>query len=580
MNLHWFRFVCLRLLAGLIWLCPLGAQAQALLLDARVPEHDVWQVATVLFDPTGRLEVTDVAGRTQEFARSDLPAGNLGRRVGAVWLRVPIAVPAGTGTHVHWMLDVDYAPLDQVDIYVLDGQRLEHQAHLGDLIPMAERPMPARSHVLALDLPRGSERVLLLRLQSTGTLIAPIWLRTPAGYLGVEAAEQSLQGLLAGMGLCLMLYSLVQWAVLRDALFGLYALTLLGTVAFFAALSGVGPQHVWGGSDWLTRNAPPFSILVGVCGAFLFVVKALEVRTVSPRVAALSTGCAVVAGGTALVFAAGGLGYAAAQAVGLALGPAPLLLVLPVAFKRLRSGDRAAAYVLAGWGAYSIGVLGIVGVLFGWLPVGFWSLHAFQFGSLIEMAMWMLVLGLRVQDIRRSAVFLRGEHDRMRSLAHTDALTGLLNRRGLTECLPAMLARASPSSALAVYVLDLDGFKPVNDQLGHEAGDQLLVEVGRRLEDLVRTEDLVCRLGGDEFVLAVGRLADPADAERIGHKVLDGFAEPFEIKGVSCQIGLTIGYALAPQDERSVPALLDRADIAMYAGKRAGKNCLRRAGRD
>jgi diguanylate cyclase (GGDEF)-like protein len=478
------------------------------------------------------------------------------------------------------MLEVDYAPLDHVDVYVFDGPRLAQQAHLGDQVPMGERAMPARSHVLALDLPSGSERVLLLRLQSTGTLIAPLWLRTPAAYLAADAGEQALQGLLAGMGLCLMLYSLVQWFVLRDALFGLYALTLLGTVAFFAALSGVGPQHVWGASDWWTRNAPPFSILVGICGAFLFVVRALEVRIVSPRVAVVSWACAAVAGGTALLFAAGAMGYATAQAIGLGLGPAPLLLVLPVAFKRLRGGDRAAGYVLLGWGAYSIGVLGIVGLLFGWLSVGFWSLHAFQFGSLFEMAMWILVLGLRVQDIRRGAVALRGEHEHMRSLAQTDPLTGLLNRRGLGEWLPALLARAGPSSALAVFALDLDGFKPINDTFGHETGDRLLAAVGHRLQELVRAEDLVCRVGGDEFVLAVGGLAEPADAERIGQKILAAFDAPFNLPGATCRVGLTVGYALAPQDEQAATALLARADAAMYAGKRAGKNCLHRAGRD
>ncbi len=572
--------ICLLRLACLVLLLAsaLPTHAQALLLDDHVPQLDAWQVATVLFDPDGTLQVEEVAARSQDFTRSALPAGNLGRRTGAVWLRVPIDVAPGAGTDRHWMLEVDYAPLDRVDAYVLDGARIELQAHLGDLVPMSKRAIPARSHVVSLDLPPGSQRVLLLRLQTTGTLIAPVWLRTPAAYLAAESSEQGLQGLLAGMGLCLMIYSLVQWAVLRDALFGLYALTLLGTVAFFAALSGVGPQHVWGASDWLTRNAPPFSILIGVCGAFLFVVRALDVWSVSPRVAVISTACAVLAGVTALVFAMGGLGYAAAQAVGMGLGPAPLLLVLPVAFKRLRGGDRAAAYVLAGWGAYSLGVLGIVGVLFGWLPVGFWSLHAFQFGSIVEMAMWMLVLGHRVQDIRRSAVHLRGESDRMRSLAQTDALTGLLNRRGLGEHLPALLGRASPTSALAVYVLDLDGFKAVNDQLGHEAGDLLLAAVGQRLQELLRAEDLICRLGGDEFVLGVGGLASPDDAERIGHKVLAGFAEPFHIKGVPCDIGLTLGYALAPHDDASVAGLLDLADAAMYAGKRAGKNCLRRAG--
>jgi diguanylate cyclase (GGDEF)-like protein len=195
---------------------------------------------------------------------------------------------------------------------------------------------------------------------------------------------------------------------------------------------------------------------------------------------------------------------------------------------------------------------------------------------LLEMVMWMLVLGERVQVIRRGAVALRGERDHLRSLAHTDALTGLLNRRGLDESLPSLLAASSPRSALAVYLMDLDGFKPVNDRHGHDTGDALLAAVGQRLGAMLRPNDLVCRLGGDEFVFAVGGLPGPEEAERVGRKVLKAFQQPFEVNGVSCRVGLTLGYAIAPHDDLSAAGLLKRADAAMYAGKQAGKNCLRR----
>ncbi|EHR69992.1 diguanylate cyclase (GGDEF) domain-containing protein [Burkholderiales bacterium JOSHI_001] len=561
------------LLALLVWLALAGvAAAQSPMdLDRRAGVHDAWPHMTMLADPQGTLDLGQVLARTKDFTPG--AGANLGRRSGAVWLRLPVQAMGSDG---RWVLDIDYPPLDRIDVYLLDGQRLERQARLGDHIDWAQRALQTRSHALVLDLPPGQPRTVLMRLQTTGSMLAPVAFYTHERFEQRESREQALQGLLAGAGLILLLYSLAQWLMLRDAMFILYALTLLGTTAFFGALSGVGPQHVWGSFSWFSRNAPPFAILLGVCGAFFFALRALEVARYSPRVAWVVRICGALAGLTALAFAAGAVDYVTAQGVGLALGPAPMLLVLPTAFKRLREGDRAAVYLLLGWSFYSVGVLAIVGLLSGLLPVNFWSLHGFQFASLVEMGTWMLVLAERVQDIRRGVARLQMDRDRMHSLAHTDALTGLLNRRGLQEAMAPALAGCHPRSSLVLYLLDLDGFKPVNDTLGHDAGDELLVAVGQRLRAQLRASDLVCRLGGDEFVLVVPGISAEADARRLGEKVLKAFGEPFQVAGGTCRVGLTIGYALAPQDDRGLEGLLKRADAAMYAGKQAGKNRVQR----
>ena len=546
-----------------------------LVLRSSADAAATWAASTVWFDATGAASFDEVLARPNDFVPTGPLQSNLGKRVGAAWLRMTVQVPPGAGSR--WVLDVDYPSLDLVDAFVVDGARLERHVRMGDHLPLAQRPMPSRSHAAMLDLPAGQTRTLLLRVQTTGSMIVPMSLLAPEDYPLAEAREQALQGLIAGMGLCLLLYSLGQWMILRDPMFGAYALTLLGTGAFFAALSGVGPQHVWGASDWLSRNGPPFFILIGVCGAFLFVLRALQVARTHPKTSWAMRGCATLSGGTALVFLLGGIGYTGAQGIGMAMGPLPLVLLLPIAYRRLRSGDRAAAYVLAGWGVYSLGVLAIVGLLFGVLPVNFWTLHGFQFASLFEMAMWMMVLGERVQQMRRSAAALQGERDLLRSMAHTDLLTGLLNRRGLDEALQPLLSHGPAGGRLAVYLLDLDGFKAVNDTLGHAAGDELLVAVAQRLRSQLRAGDLVCRLGGDEFVLAVGALPDEAAAEHIGHKLLQAVAEPFVVAGRPCRVGLTVGYAIAHADGHSMNDLLREADAAMYAGKQAGKHCVRRA---
>ena len=548
-----------------------------LVLDVAQGTHELWDHASLLIETRRELSAAEVIALSAEFQPMGPIRSNLGKQTQAVWIRVPVTAPADARTP--WVLDIDYASLDQIDVYLAgepgaSAPRLI--GNMGDHLSIDQRPMRSRAHTMEVDLPPGQTRTLLLRVKTTGSMVVPMLLCTHKKLHEREASEQVLQGLLAGAGLSLFLYSMAQWVTLRDAMFGLYALTLLGSVGFFAALSGVGPQHVWGANPWLTRNGPPFFILLGVCGAFFFVLRALEVATSSPRTARLVSACGGLAGLTALAFLLGLVPYGVAQAVGMGLGPAPLLLVLPTAFSRSRAGDKAARFVLLGWGAYALGVLVLVSLLFGGVPVNFWTLHTFQFASLAEMGMWMMVLGQRVHDIREGAKHMQHDRDRMRSLALTDALTSLLNRRGLQEAAPGMLGKASAHQIVVLYLLDLDGFKLVNDTLGHEAGDELLVGVAGRLRKLVRGTDLVCRLGGDEFVVMVSGLAGPDAAMAVGAKLLASVDEPFVVADRPTSVGMTVGYAIAPHDDVGFEGLMRRADAAMYAGKQAGKNCVQR----
>ena len=129
-----------------------------------------------------------------------------------------------------------------------------------------------------------------------------------------------------------------------------------------------------------------------------------------------------------------------------------------------------------------------------------------------------------------------------------------------------------------MYMIDLDGFKAVNDRYGHDAGDELLVAAARRLQASLRASDVVARVGGDEFVVTVSGLHDDPQAQEIGSHLLEAFAEPFALSQQrNCSVGLTIGYALVPLDGEDAKRLLKRADAAMYAGKQSGKRCVRRA---
>lgn len=175
----------------------------------------------------------------------------------------------------------------------------------------------------------------------------------------------------------------------------------------------------------------------------------------------------------------------------------------------------------------------------------------------------------RDQDqINRAMADLAQQASQLKTLAFQDPLTGLSNRQLFNDRLAHALAGPC-GTAVDVLLLDLDDFKEVNDVHGHHAGDQMLIEVGRRLRACVRPSDVVARLGGDEFVvLLVGSLDADAAAERI----IESLKVPVWLDGTMLRPSLSLGLASIGEDAGDASELLRRADIAMYAAKSAGKN--------
>jgi diguanylate cyclase (GGDEF)-like protein len=158
-------------------------------------------------------------------------------------------------------------------------------------------------------------------------------------------------------------------------------------------------------------------------------------------------------------------------------------------------------------------------------------------------------------------------------LANYDSLSGLPNRNLLYDRLDQALANAERSAtAIGVMMLDLDGFKQVNDTLGHAAGDELLSQWSKRIARIMRKTDTLARLGGDEFCAVVANLSDPTHAAVIAEHVLCAMHYPFRIQGREVRIGTSIGIATSHTDGSNKESLLRAADQAMYRAKRAGKN--------
>jgi diguanylate cyclase (GGDEF)-like protein/PAS domain S-box-containing protein len=157
--------------------------------------------------------------------------------------------------------------------------------------------------------------------------------------------------------------------------------------------------------------------------------------------------------------------------------------------------------------------------------------------------------------------------------AHHDLLTGLPNRRLFLDRLEQAVKHAKRSNLpLFILFMDLNGFKEVNDSLGHEAGDLVLCNVAERLTDCVRENDTVARLGGDEFTVILTGVKHREDAEIVAQTIIDALAKPFETSQQFVHISVSIGISIYPRGASSPVALLDAADQAMYKAKRSGFN--------
>lgn len=564
----------LALLAGFSIVAVFPAQAAPLVtplvLSDASPRVEAWPAVTVLSDPGKQLTLAQARAAAAQFTLPTTARATLGHRKDAVWLRVPMGVAPGSDGE--WLLDIDYPLLNRIDVYLLDSSgTLVQQALLGNQQPFAQRPVRSRSHALELRLAPAASYELWLRVETQGGMILPITLNKPTAFLQRALGEQMLQGLLAGLGLCLLLYSLGQWISLSEPLFLKYVVLIFGSLMFSVVQFGIGAQFLWTDNLWIEGHLAGLMALMASGGTFLFVEQALSGTRNYRYFVPLMKGGAALLAVVGVAYALDIIDVHVVSAVIGTVGLAPALLGAPGAVALARRGDSVGWYFLVAWLGYFVCTSTMVALIKGLVPANALTLHSFQIGATLDMLLFLRVLGLRMQAVHRAAQNAALERDDLMSQALTDALTGLPNRRGLHAALSHGLSQCSPQRMLAVYVLDLDDFKQVNDRFGHDVGDELLVAVARRLRTTLRASDVVARLGGDEFVVLAHGLNRAEQADELGTQLVHAFNAPISLRTQECRVGLTFGYALAPTDGTDAASLLKRADAAMYENKQSGR---------
>jgi diguanylate cyclase (GGDEF)-like protein len=529
-----------------------------------------------LEDAAGDLGIDDVANgpARDRFMPVGDDVASFGLSSSAYWLRFTVRLPHDDGRD--WMIKVDFPLLDHVDLYVPEGLGSPTSwRHLlsGDALPFRLRPVEVPDIALPLPVQPGVEQTIYLRVQSTSTVIVPIELITKPALIEDQQERTLVFGAFYGAILALALYNLLLYIPTRDRTFLVYVSFVSCMGIALLSYNGFAYKYLWPEAvEWNARAPLVLGQLTLALSAF-FTRSFLSTRTIAPSIdqflqyqGMISVAIAVACLG---VFTPH---FAALALIAMMIVNASALLL--AFFVCLRMGYRPARWAALAGCALIIGAVAQALRALGTVPANFFTLYGVQIGAALEMLLLSFALADRISQVRlekeqaqaqaltakelaldalrrseRDLENLVGDRvqelaklnralevevrvrrhaeDMLRNLAHHDPLTGLPNRTLLKDRFESALASAKRREhSLAVLLLDLDNLKIVNDTLGHDAGDDLLVAAGNTMRSLVRGMDTVARTGGDEFVILLTDLQTENGAQEVARKLIERFADP------------------------------------------------------
>jgi diguanylate cyclase (GGDEF)-like protein len=482
----------------------------------------------------------------------------------------------------------------------------------GDMKAFSERPYPHRNLVFPVTLAAGETQTIYLRVTTEGTVTLPITLWEPEALAREDRITYTLLSLYYGMLLALGLYNLLLLLSTRDPTFIAYVAFTISMAIGQLSMNGFGNQFLWGDyPKWGDIALPVGMGLTGLTGA-IFMRLFLSTRKRSPlhdRLILLCLACFLFAISLPLF-----LSYRPVAIIVSVFGVVFAVIAVITGVHSVRQGHPGGRYFLLSWFALLLGVA-VQGLrVFGLMPTTTLTLYSMQIGSAIELLLLSFAMADRINTMRREKTqsdaaalhantqllenLRRSEQElehrvaertheletannlllekerELRRLAMQDPLTGLSNRMFLNDRIERAISRARRNGdSIALMLIDLDNFKPINDNHGHAVGDDLLVTIAKRISEIVRESDTVSRLGGDEFVILLEDLRETGSIESILNKLMAAVTEPMNVgEDRSVAVSASIGVAFAPLHAEHATQLLARADMEMYKAKSGGRN--------
>ncbi|UYP29930.1 sensor domain-containing diguanylate cyclase [Pseudomonas sp. Z8(2022)] len=607
------------LLAFLLGLSTSGPAAASVLLTDASSGMPLNAHIELLEDTNGNLSIEDLTNPEQQ-ARFHPANGraSVGQSLNPWWIK--LTLQRDTHAPANWVLEVGSVTQLDLQLYQPDGQGGWLLRQSGERVPYHEsRDHPYRRMVF--DLPPLGEQPTTFYLRAFdpagNSFPLRIWQLDELKQLA--ASENLVLGAIYGVIFALLLYNLFILISLRDKAYFWYVLTTAFALVFIISMTGHGAQYLWPGGavpPWFDRVTLPSLWGLFACRFTQTLLQTkLYVRWAHHL---LSMACALYI--VAIVLNLFGQRYLAAWIIAL-LSLTSIPAALGSAVVRWRQGFFPAQLYLYGYGL----VLGSVSILLlrttGVLQPAQWNAYVFPLAVAAESILFSFALAYRIQILKQERAVALQQADREktarlaqlqasadelqaaitrrtaelaaanerlrereRELQHAafhDPLTELPNRRYLVERCESALGHAQRhKESVALLLIDLDHFKPINDRFGHAAGDMMLQVIAKRLRERVRLGDAVARLGGDEFAVLICGSDAESQAREIAERLLAELSEPVHYGAERLRVTISLGVALYPQHAQNFAGLYKVADQTLYRVKELGRSGARVHGDD
>lgn len=512
-----------------------------------------------------------------------------------------------------WLLELNYALLDQVDFYRVNRTGVVEIVRTGDHLPFSERPIKHRAYLFPFDSSTEPQQIYL-RVKSSSAIQLPLTLWPEKVYFEADQYRFAEHGVYYGIALVIALYNLFLFLRLRDSAYLFYVLYVVTFALAQLSITGFAYQFIWPNYPlWNEQSIAVITPLI-VTSGMVFSANFLKLKDRYPYLYKLLYIQAWF--GILLAFLSTLLPYAVMIPYGTASTILACTSILLVSYYvMIRSRQKYAIYFSAAWSTFLIGALVLAMNKFGFLPRTPLTESAAQIGSAVEIILLSFALAERLHDatgrrfkaeaetlrmnkelvkvkeqqnealeievelrttaLRKALDKLNKLNVELEDLSTLDQVTGVRNRRYFDEMIEREFARCRRNKAdLSLLMIDLDHFKSVNDTYGHQAGDKCLKIVASEVYRLVkRPPDLVCRYGGEELAIILPE-TKLEGAMLIGERLRSHIEQLWiETEEGRFQVTASLGAGTClPSDSTSVHALVEEADQALYQAKSLGRN--------
>ena len=558
-----------RLLVGMVLVCVCSVTGAATVDVSQLANGNMGtlglhaDVFTEEQTPLG-LETVRAFYREGRFARGTASVLSFGIGSRPVWVRLSLLNPGHATRSIYANLGTTW--VDQLDVYLVSPDGVAIEWHAGDGLPGALGVLPGIGLGLPLALPAGYSE-LYFRAQTPDPLILPIALLLERNLAENQRDVHYGYGALYGFLLALIFYNCMLYFGLRQRSHLYYALYVLCFIVMNFNYTGHGVAYLWPDRPDFQRFVIVASIVVYAASGLLFANSFLDLAKHTARLHRWVNGFAV-AGLLAMLLCIALDSQLAAVLLAFCYLSTVTAMMVALGIFAVLTRQGAGAYFLAGTLFGMLGAAATTTSVWGGIPFNTWTYHGIEFGIVMEATLLALALARQVsyaQNARQKAEYL----------AQRDPLTGLYNRRAFFELSRGAWSQSHRNARpLSVLILDIDHFKRINDQHGHEGGDKLLISVSDLLTATCRVDDLLARWGGEEFVILLPE-TDLIQARVFAERVRQIIQETGHVCAreiIHCTASIGVAEYVGDDD---LERLIARADSHLYEAKTGGRNQVR-----